>query len=361
MHRVVEKARFRTFPDPPRPARDVTDPDPLHAGPRRGFDQEPVLSARQLLDLYRLLHLSRSTRKRLADGTIHDRELISFEQDPTTDDTAIVAALTLRRGADSPPDLALHPRWVPGLYYLMGGTPEGFFREALGETVHEAPGLVRPMAPVRVLVDVGCGLAMALGRAGGDRVTMAFALPGTWALGGWHEGLNLAAVHRCPMVVVVHRNGGERRRSEAHQGTRLERLTEICDAYGIQGVTVESGEPWAIRRAAGAAVERARSGAGVQLLEVRARNAASLQTLDSLRSYLLGAEIAREHDLAELEEMAEIRVARAWTTVAAQGVPRGNQALGEVWSGVHLREPWWRRAGGAPSDPHVRLDKGGTR
>lgn len=356
----MEKAGFRTFPDPPEPARDVTDPDPLHAGPRRGFDEGPVLSPRQLLDLYRLLHLSRSSRRRLADGMIPDGEPISFEPDSTADDTAIVAALTLRRGAESPPDLALHPRWVPGLYYLMGGTPEGFFREMLGEAVHEAPGLVRPMVPVRVSVDVACGLAMALGRAGGDRVVMAFALPGTWALGGWHEGLNLAAVHGCPMVVVVHRSGEERRRSHARQGTRLERLTEVCDAYGIQGVTVESGEPWAIRRAAGAAVERARSGAGVQLLEVRAREASSLQTPGSLRSYLLGAGIAREHDLAELEDMAETRVAQAWNLVAARGVPRKGQALGEVWSGVRPREPWWRREDGAPSDPHVQPHQGGA-
>jgi hypothetical protein len=357
----VEKARFRTFPDPSDPARDVTDPDPLHAGPQRGTDRGPVLSVRQLLDLYRLLHLSRSTRRRLAEGAIHDRELIASEEDPVQDDTAMVAALALRRGGDAPTDLALHPRWVPGLYFLMGGTPEGFFREALGNTVHEAPGLVRPMTPVRVLVDVGCGLGMVLRQRESDRVIMVFGLSGTWALGGWHEGLNLAAVQGCPMVVVVHRNGEERSRSAARRGTRLDRLTESCDAYGIQGVTVESGEPWAIRRAAGAAVERARSGAGVQLLEVRAREASPLQTLHTLRRYLLSAGLARERDLAELEEVAEARIAQAWTAVASEGVPRGAQALGEVWGGVRLTDPWWRRADGVPADSQVQLREGGAR
>jgi TPP-dependent pyruvate/acetoin dehydrogenase alpha subunit len=104
---------------------------------------------------------------------------------------------------------------------------------------------------------VGAGLVIAPGAAlsarlrGTDQVTVCFFGDGASNQGTFHEGLNLAATWKLPVVFVCENNGyGFSTPRSVHQSVK--RISQRAAAYDIPGIT---------------AVERAREGAGPTLLE----------------------------------------------------------------------------------------------
>jgi len=120
---------------------------------------------------------------------------------------------------------------------------------------------------------VGAGLPIALGPAlaalhdGSERVSVTVCGDGALNQGASHEALNMASAMRLPVVFVCENN-------------RYSELTPIDDmvgepalwkrgrAYGMLGHRVDGNDVAAVRAAASAAIERARSGQGPMLLEL---------------------------------------------------------------------------------------------
>jgi pyruvate dehydrogenase E1 component alpha subunit/2-oxoisovalerate dehydrogenase E1 component alpha subunit len=97
------------------------------------------------------------------------------------------------------------------------------------------------------------------------RVGLTCAGDGATSTGSFHEGLNLAAVERLPLVVVVADNGYAYSTSRERQFA-CEDLVDRAKGYGVEGYGVDGTDPQACWNIIQQAVERAREGAGPQLV-----------------------------------------------------------------------------------------------
>jgi acetoin:2,6-dichlorophenolindophenol oxidoreductase subunit alpha len=111
------------------------------------------------------------------------------------------------------------------------------------------------------------GQAFAFQRQSGSHVAVAVTGEGAANQGAFHESLNLAALWKLPVVFVVEDNdwGISVPRSAS---TSVASNADRAAAYGMPGVRVEDNSVEGVYAAAGAAVERARSGGGPTLIEV---------------------------------------------------------------------------------------------
>ncbi len=88
---------------------------------------------------------------------------------------------------------------------------------------------------------------------------------GGTSTGAFHEGLNLAAVEKLPLVVVVANNQYAYSTPNARQFA-CRHLVDKAIGYGVEGHTVDGTDLAACLTVVGRAVERARSGHGPQLV-----------------------------------------------------------------------------------------------
>jgi TPP-dependent pyruvate/acetoin dehydrogenase alpha subunit len=115
-------------------------------------------------------------------------------------------------------------------------------------------------------VVTGFGLAFQLRRE--DRVAVCFFGEGASNEGAFHEGLNFAAVRRLPVVFVCENNlyGAS---TPFASVSLVEDVADRAAAYGVAGRVVDGMDVLAVRAAAAAAVDAARSGRGPTLLECK--------------------------------------------------------------------------------------------
>ena len=121
---------------------------------------------------------------------------------------------------------------------------------------------------------VGANIPIATGSAMGfrlqdlDRVVVSFFGDGASNIGAFHEGLNLAAVQRAPVVFVCENNLYA---ASTHVSTAM-LIGDVADraaAYGMPGVVADGMDVEAVNRVAAVAVARARAGEGPTLIECK--------------------------------------------------------------------------------------------
>jgi TPP-dependent pyruvate/acetoin dehydrogenase alpha subunit len=128
-------------------------------------------------------------------------------------------------------------------------------------------GFIGQISHLGDMVPVMAGVTLTFRLRGERRVGMVYVGDGAMSTGAFHEGMNLAAVRRLPLVVVAENNGYA-------YSTTLERQTAVPElvhkrtAYGVPGERVDGNDVLAVYEAARLAVERARAGEGVTLLEL---------------------------------------------------------------------------------------------
>jgi pyruvate dehydrogenase E1 component alpha subunit len=115
-------------------------------------------------------------------------------------------------------------------------------------------------------IPIAAGAALAAQLRGTDQVAVSFMGDGATDIGVFHESLNLAALWDLPVVFVVENNGyADFIAQRDHQ--RIEQVSGRAAGYGMAGETVDGNDVEEVQRAAGDAVDRARSGHGPTLLE----------------------------------------------------------------------------------------------
>jgi 2-oxoisovalerate dehydrogenase E1 component len=116
------------------------------------------------------------------------------------------------------------------------------------------------------MIPVAAGCGFAFKQSGSDRIAINFIGDGSTSTGDFHEGLNMAAVWKLPLILVIENN-----RYAFSTPARLqyaaERLSDRAIGYGIAGETVDGNDPDAMAAALDRAVARARAGEGPTLLE----------------------------------------------------------------------------------------------
>ena len=116
------------------------------------------------------------------------------------------------------------------------------------------------------MIPVAAGAAFALKQNGSDRVAVNFIGDGGTSTGDFHEGLNMAAVWRLPLILIIENNRYAFSTPVAAQYAAV-KLSDRGIGYGIAAETVDGNDPESFAAAMARAVARARSGAGPTLLE----------------------------------------------------------------------------------------------
>jgi TPP-dependent pyruvate/acetoin dehydrogenase alpha subunit len=343
------------------------------------------LSRTHLLELFQALVRTRGAEERLEQlfhqGHISGGLYRSLGQEAG----AVGLAYALRRRSDGTGDIVAQTIRATGAVFLMGGRPVDFFRQYLARgtgptrgreaNVHWSDfrrGLLGPVSPLGSMVEVMAGITLAFRMKGEDRVGAVFGGDGASSTGAWHEGLNLAAVQRCPMVLAVEANQWAFSTPTTKQ-TRVASFLEKCEGYGITGVSVDGTDVLAVYQAARGAVERARGGGGVQMVELRyyrrrghaqhdaqeyvdpeeLRTWEARDPLDGFRSRLISEGWAGEEELTAIEARIEEELAAAASQALGEPRPDPEEARLGIWTDVQLPEPWYRTPGGKPGGPSV--------
>ena len=115
---------------------------------------------------------------------------------------------------------------------------------------------------------IAAGLATAIQIRGGDNVVMSLFGEAASNRGTTHSSMNMAAIWDLPVVWVCENNGycgGV----PAPEYTATTDIAEMAAAYGMPGATVDGNDVLAVYDAASEAVQRARSGEGPSLIELK--------------------------------------------------------------------------------------------
>ena len=129
-------------------------------------------------------------------------------------------------------------------------------------------GVLGATAVVGAGIPIATGAGLSIKLRGTNQVTACFFGDGASNQGTFHEGVNMAAVWKLPVLFVCENN-------LYAMGTRQTQVMLTKDiakraaAYGIPGVSVDGNDVLAVYEATREAVKRARSGGGPTLIECK--------------------------------------------------------------------------------------------
>src|SRR5437763_4433546 len=132
----------------------------------------------------------------------------------------------------------------------------------------ERDGFIGQISMLGDMIPVMAGIVLAGRMQKRNLVGLAFIGDGASSTGAFYEGMNFATVQKLPLVVVLENNGYAYSTPTAKQSA-LKSLADKAHAFGCASETVDGNDVLATYDAAKRAVERARAGEGVTLIEVK--------------------------------------------------------------------------------------------
>lgn len=127
-------------------------------------------------------------------------------------------------------------------------------------------GVFPAIAIVGANIPIAAGAALAAKMMKNDRVAVSFFGDGAANEGDWHEGMNVAAIWKLPVLFVCENNLYAA--STPYQAAfNIEHIADRACAYGMPGVVTDGNDVLAVYEAARQAVERARRNEGPTLIE----------------------------------------------------------------------------------------------
>jgi pyruvate dehydrogenase E1 component alpha subunit len=127
-------------------------------------------------------------------------------------------------------------------------------------------GISPSIAIVAGGVPVAAGMALAFDMKRTGQVVACFFGDGATNQGAWHEGLNIAAIWKLPVIFVCENNlyAASTRTSTMMLARNI---ADRAEAYGIPGATIDGNDVLAVYNAANEAITRARRRLGPSLIE----------------------------------------------------------------------------------------------
>ena len=242
-------------------------------------------------------------------------------------------------------------------------------------------GFVGQISHLGDMVPVMAGIALSFKLRREPRVVLVYVGDGATSTGAFHEGINFAAVQRVPMVVIVENNGYAYSTPTSKQ-TAAASFADKGIGYGIPGVTADGNDVLATYEVTREAVNRARAGGGVTLIELMTYRRKGHAEHDN-QSYVPAGEIDRwaaENDpldryaarltadlgfsateLAAVDARVLDEIDRATDEAETSGVPEALDALEGVYADPPRERPLWFREGVRSAvDTHERPEGWGT-
>lgn len=129
-------------------------------------------------------------------------------------------------------------------------------------------GIVGATGIVGSGIPIASGVGLSIQSRGTDQVCISFFGDGASNTGAFHEGINLAAAWKLPVVFVCE-NNMYAISVPASKSTSAKNVADRGAGYGIPGVVVDGMDVIAVCEVVGEAVKRARSGVGPTLVECK--------------------------------------------------------------------------------------------
>jgi 2-oxoisovalerate dehydrogenase E1 component alpha subunit len=281
------------------PGTDRTAEAPT-AGARLG--ESIGLSDDDLLEMYRLVSLARAVDERM--WVLNRAGRIPFVISGQGHEGAQVGITwALRKGHDwiapfyrsiaTCLSFGMTARDIMTAQYATATDPSSGGRQMPGHYGDRKNNLVSVSSPVatQILHAVGIALAAKIRRT--EQVAVTFMGEGSSNQGDVHEGLNFAAIHKLPFVLVVENNGY----AISVPATKELALPDVADrasGYGIPGVVVDGADVLGCYAAARTAVDRARAGKGPTLIEAKVTRLTAHSSDDQQTKYRTEEELAAE-------------------------------------------------------------------
>jgi pyruvate dehydrogenase E1 component alpha subunit/2-oxoisovalerate dehydrogenase E1 component alpha subunit len=128
-------------------------------------------------------------------------------------------------------------------------------------------GYIGQISHLGDMVPVMAGVALTFKMRKEPRVCLVYIGDGATSTGAFHEGINFAAVQRLPLVCIMENNGYAYSTTLERQ-TAVKRLVDKAKGYGAHGDSADGNDVLAVYEVTKRAVERARAGDGVTLIEL---------------------------------------------------------------------------------------------
>lgn len=147
--------------------------------------------------------------------------------------------------------------------------------------------------PIASHVPHAAGLAWGLRLKGSDAVALTLFGDGATSEGAFHEGANIAAVMKAPLVLLCNNNQWAISTPLSAQ-TAAARLADKAVGYGMPALRVDGHDVLAVIRAVREGVERARAGEGPTFVEAVTYRSAPHATADDPSLYVDPERVAAE-------------------------------------------------------------------
>ena len=362
------------------------------AAPSRDADRPSArLTKEQKLDLYYYMRLTRSLEERLVNLYRQTKVVGGLFRSLGQEADAVGSAFALDR---SQGDFLSPLIRNLGSMLVQGATPLEILRQYMAKgdsptrgrelNIHFGSlerGFVGQISHLGDMVPVMAGITLSFKLRGEKRVGLVYIGDGATSTGAFHEGINLAAVQRCPLVVVVESNGYAYSTPTSKQ-TAVKELKDKALAYGIPGVQADGNDVLATYDVTKRAVDRARRGEGVTLVELvtyRRKGHAEHDNqsyvpdgeiewweknndpIDRYVRVLLDEEQVDRAALEKLDVRAQLEIDSATELAERSPAPDPKDALVGVYADPPRVAPLWFREGVGPAVvAHERPESWGT-
>lgn len=198
---------------------------------------------------------------------------------------------------------------------------------------------------------LACGAALTAKYKKTDHVSICFFGDGANNHGTFHEGINLAAIWKLPVVFIAE-NNGYAEATPFEYASSCQTIADRAIGYNIPGVRVDGKDVLAVYQAAEEAIQRARRGEGPTLIECMTyRNYGHFEgdaqtykaeqekkehkqekdAIIQFKKHLLTQQVLSENELASLEESVEKAIQRAVRFSEESPYPESSELLTDVY------------------------------
>ncbi|MCM2533936.1 thiamine pyrophosphate-dependent dehydrogenase E1 component subunit alpha [Neobacillus pocheonensis] len=198
---------------------------------------------------------------------------------------------------------------------------------------------------------LACGAALTAKYKKTDNVSVCFFGDGAQNHGTFHEGINLAAIWKLPVVFIAE-NNGYAEATPFNYASSCKSIVDRAIGYNIPGIKVDGKDVLAVYQAAQEAVQRARRGEGPTLIECvtyrnyghfegdaqkykteqeKAEHKQEKDAINLFRQHLLNEQLLDEKELVNLEESVEEAVNQAVKFSEESPYPNASELLTDVY------------------------------
>jgi 2-oxoisovalerate dehydrogenase E1 component alpha subunit len=191
--------------------------------------------------------------------------------------------------------------------FARADDPNSGGRQMPAHYSHRALRIVSQSSVVGTQIVHAAGIGLAERIKGGKAVAWVSFGEGTTSQGDFHEGLNLASVHKLPVIFQCENNAYAISVPMRKQ-MAVDSVAQRAAAYGMPGHSVDGTDPVAMYLATREAVARARQGGGPTLIEARCLRLTPHSSDDNDRTYRPSEELS---DIRSRDPLVTFR-ARLW-------------------------------------------------